>query len=121
MASGLYAFKYASGTIANLDQSSSSSAPAPARSVQGVIVDPSGVAVANAPVTLIDDAEQQGGGRLTTQSDGTFVFPSLHPAQFKLGIQGAGFKTYGTEFSSIRVAVRRLISVRKITISLTST
>ncbi len=62
-------------------------------SISGVISDPSGAAVAGAKVTATQAAT--GTATVTTTGgDGTYVFPSLRPAQYNISASMSGFSTY---------------------------
>src|SRR5882672_7097663 len=61
--------------------------------LRGVVKDPSGGLVPNASVKLT--STQRGGERqVKTNDEGSFVFTSVDPGQYKLRVKGAGFKAY---------------------------
>ena len=68
--------------------------------INGTVTDSTGAAVPGATVTLIETKT----GQVTTvmsHGDGLYVFPSVHPAEYKLDVDGSGFQKY--EQSSITV------------------
>ncbi len=77
-------------------------------SLSGTALDPAGAAVANAKVTIANDAR---GFKLelTADADGSFVAPDLAPGDYKITIQKEGFKTLTTTVT-IRVGVTTSIS-----------
>ena len=61
-----------------------------AASARGVVVDPSGSAVANARVSI--SSESTGATRsINTGSAGEFVFPQLIPGRYRLEVDAPGF------------------------------
>src|SRR5579871_46522 len=58
--------------------------------VLGIVTDPSGAAVPNAMVTIVNLATQET-KTLTTNESGSFTFPNLNPGHYKLTVSGAGF------------------------------
>src|ERR1700687_5069442 len=61
-------------------------------SIKGVVVDPNGLAVANATVTVRGQATGSE-NTVTTGSDGTFSVPKLNPGKYTVTIEtGSGFK-----------------------------
>ncbi|NOT58589.1 MAG: TonB-dependent receptor [Acidobacteria bacterium] len=59
--------------------------------IAGNIQDPNGAAVANATVTIKDDARGFS-QTATTDADGRFIFPTLAPSTYKLNVEASGFK-----------------------------
>lgn len=61
--------------------------------ISGAVVDPTGAAVPSASVILM---RVKTGETVTvqTRSDGSYVFPSMSPADYKLDITAPGFKKY---------------------------
>jgi hypothetical protein len=61
--------------------------------VSGIVVDTSGLAIAGAPVTLVDTATAL---RQSTSSEtsGDFVFPSVPPGAYNLIVEAKGFKRF---------------------------
>ena len=58
--------------------------------LRGTVTDATGAALANAPLTLTDEATQQ--VRSTTSAaDGTYVFNAIRPATYTLHVQAPGF------------------------------
>jgi hypothetical protein len=74
------------------NSSNSSSKPAPATTVQGVVADPTGAIVPNAQVDLVDTDGSVAG---TTKSDGVgnFQMAAPHSGSFTLVISEPGFET----------------------------
>ena len=60
-------------------------------SIAGSVADPNGAAVANATVTVTDEARAFS-QTATTDAEGRFVFPTLSPSTYKLTIESKGFK-----------------------------
>jgi hypothetical protein len=61
--------------------------------ISGAVVDPTGAAVPSASVIL---TRVKTGETVTveTRPDGSYVFPSMSPADYKLDITAPGFKKY---------------------------
>ncbi len=59
-------------------------------SIQGTVVDPSGAVVGNAKLTLTNKATQVT-SETTTDSNGTYRFPSLAPGSYTITATAAGF------------------------------
>src|SRR5579863_3149095 len=74
------------------NSSNSSSKPAPATTVQGVVADPTGAIVPNAEVDLVNTDGSIAG---TTKSDGVgnFLMAAPHAGSFTLVISEPGFET----------------------------
>ena len=70
----------------------STSKPASASTVQGVVADPSGAIVPNAQVSLVD-ADGSVAGSTTSDGIGNFNMPAPHPGSFTLVISEPGFET----------------------------
>src|SRR5436309_2133161 len=58
--------------------------------IQGTVADPSGAAVAQARVTLINVATQVS-ATTTTDASGSYRFLSLAPGSYKITVEAAGF------------------------------
>src|SRR5437667_12716700 len=58
--------------------------------IQGTVSDPSGAAVAQAKVTLINVATQVS-ATTTTDASGSYRFLSLAPGSYKITVEAAGF------------------------------
>src|ERR1700761_4875142 len=65
-------------------------------SIVGTVTDGSGAAVAGATVTLTNDATGQRRSS-TTDASGNYQFVSLTPENYKLDIEGTGFKHYSRD------------------------
>lgn len=78
--------------ILALDNSTSSSKPAPAATVQGVVADPTGAIVPNAEVDLVD-ADGSIAGSTKSGGDGNFQMAAPHAGTFTLIISEPGFET----------------------------
>ena len=78
--------------ILAVNSSNSSSKPAPATTVQGVVADPTGAIVPNAEVDLVNTDGSIAG---TTKSDGVgnFLMAAPHAGSFTLVISEPGFET----------------------------
>jgi Carboxypeptidase regulatory-like domain/TonB dependent receptor len=72
--------------------STSTSKPAPAATVQGVVADPTGAIVPNAEVELVN-ADGSLAGTTTSGGDGNFAMPAPHTGNFTLIISEPGFET----------------------------
>ncbi len=59
-------------------------------SIQGVVLDPSGAAIPNATVTLLNTATQVT-QQTTSTSGGEYKFTSLAPGQYKVSVSASGF------------------------------
>src|SRR5690242_11411525 len=72
--------------------SSVSKAQTTTAQISGTVIDPQGLALANATVTV---REQSTGDSRTTTTDatGNFVFPALVPGTYQLQVEASGFKT----------------------------
>ena len=76
--------------------------------VTGTVLDPSGAAVAGAPVTLVD----AGTGlrqSATSSASGEFVFPSVQPSLYSVIVEAQGFKRY--QRTNIQVTAAERFSV----------
>ena len=84
-------------------------------SVSGVLVDPSGAAVAGASCTLTDQAT---GAVLTAPSsvDGRFTFPTVLAGTYTLNVKLTGFKTL--EVKDIVVTSREIRTLGNLTLQL---
>src|SRR4029077_4234450 len=58
--------------------------------IQGVVTDPSGAGIANAKVTLVNDATQAQSAT-TTDGSGNYRFVSLAPGAYKVTVEASGF------------------------------
>jgi hypothetical protein len=61
--------------------------------LRGQVLDPSGAAVPDAPVTITNQ-ETAVSVKVTTTSAGTYSIPSLLPGQYKITVEAKGFKNF---------------------------
>src|SRR5881394_4283642 len=66
--------------------------------IQGTVADPSGAAVAQARVTLINVATQVS-ATTTTDASGSYRFLSLAPGSYKITVEAKGFSKSETTFT----------------------
>lgn len=76
--------------------------------VQGQVTDPSGAVVANARVTLTDDASHAV-LHAATRSTGSYSFPSVPPALYTLTVDALGFSRY--QQTSIAVSASQSLTL----------
>ena len=76
-------------------------------SVQGTVQDPSGEAVAGAPVTLVN-VENSVTRSTTADSSGVFRFASLAPGNYQISVTATGFAAVKTTFSLSANEVRNV-------------
>lgn len=72
-------------------------------SVSGTVLDPSGAAVQDAPVTLTHIDESQGQST-TTGTDGRFSFSGVHPGSYTVMVQAKGFEPATTARFTVTAA-----------------
>src|SRR5260370_18067263 len=94
--SGVELMKSISFAIVLLAASTSLFAQAPVGSVSGTVKDPSGAVILGATVTSTSITD---GGRrtVTTNDQGYFPLPTLHPGEYKVVIDSPGFRNHEVE------------------------
>src|SRR5882762_7452745 len=67
-------------------------AQSPNATINGIVIDPSGAAIAGAQVVVVNDAT---GVQYTTKSngEGIYVVPNLPPGPYRIQVSNSGFKT----------------------------
>lgn len=72
--------------------------------ITGLVTDPSGAVLSGAGVTVTNKAT--GAARkVTTNSDGIYLFPSLPPGVYELRVEQSGFKT--AQLNDIKLEVQQ--------------
>ena len=86
--------------------------------IVGSVLDPSGLAIGGAEVTLTNPAmgfER----RATTADKGSFAFPSLTPGEYRLSVKREGFKT--AERRKLKLTVSETLTVGEVKLEVGST
>lgn len=86
--------------------------------IVGSVLDPSGLAIGGAEVTLTNPAmgfER----RATTADKGSFAFPSLTPGEYRLSVKREGFKT--AERRNLNLTVSETLTVGEVKLEVGST
>lgn len=89
----------------------SSSASAQTTALSGTVTDPAGASVPDAEVILTNEATRAV-RRVTTASNGGYIFPQLAPGKYKIEVKVQGFKTAVREHLEVAIAITTTFDVR---------